>query len=204
MTFPSDYKNPDRNSNPIMRSNSKIFENPVIGLDLLEIPSYEINLIQGVEEYLDLDNMDLRPVEAGASIRFYSKRSSDDIVLPISKIKDLKIIKQSDGGFFRNEELTLEIKFETEYGDNIILINSSDKRISDFIPQVRSIQKRLYDELWWTNSNIYFRTEKCIYSCPNISYDSFPLFGRNNSMEQHTNQRCSQQKNKTTRSSYQL
>lgn len=155
MTFPSDYKNPDRNSNPIMRSNSKIFENPVIGLDLLEIPSYEINLIQGVEEYLDLDNMDLRPVEAGASIRFYSKRSSDDIVLPISKIKDLKIIKQSDGGFFRNEELTLEIKFETEYGDNIILINSSDKRISDFIPQVRSIQKRLYDELWWTNSNIY-------------------------------------------------
>ncbi len=160
MSFPTGYKNPDRKNGPIARYDPRIFENPIVGSDLLEIPSYEIEIIQGSEGYPDFDIMDLRPIEGGASIRFHNKRSSGDILLPISKIKDLKIIKQSDGGFFRNEELTLKIEFEIEDGDKIILINSNDKNISDFIPQVRSIQKSLHNDLWWTNSNIYFRTER--------------------------------------------
>lgn len=150
----------DNKISSVIRSFSKIFENPIVGSDLLEISSYEIEFIQGAEEYPYLDTMDLRPIEADASIRFYSKRSSDNILLPISQIKDLTIINQSDGGFFRNEELTIKIEFETERGNKVILIKSSDKNIGDFLPQVRLIQKRLYDEMWWANSDIYFKNER--------------------------------------------
>lgn len=171
MDLSSGSNNHNRKENTVIRAMDKIFENPIVGSDLLDIPSYEIEFIEGAEEYPHLDTMDLRHIESGASIRFYSKRSNEDIVLPVAKIKDLKIIKQSDGGFFRNEELTLKIEFESEYGDKIILINSNDKNISDLIPQVNLIQKRLYDKLWWTNSNIYLRTERNEFTSVHI----FPM-----------------------------
>lgn len=158
MSFPNGLNN-DSKIRSLIRSFSSAFENPIVGLDLLDIPSYEIEIIQGAEEYRYLDTMELRPIEADASIRFYSKSGGDNILLPISYIKDISIIRQSDGGFFRNEELTLKIEFETQNGDMVILIRSNDKKISDFLPKVRSIQKRLYDEMWWSNGEIYFRNE---------------------------------------------
>ncbi len=44
MSF-SDGLDQDSKVRSIIRSFSKIFENPVVGLDLLEIPRYEIEII---------------------------------------------------------------------------------------------------------------------------------------------------------------
>lgn len=182
MTLPEEYKKPD-SFNSFPRPNPKQSSSrPIVGPPLLEIPTYKIEFILGIDDYpyKELDRMEVRPIELDASILFYNRKNKVGPILPISSINDIKTVSQIRGILRKEEELMVEISFKNrDKENNIIRINIKDKRINEFLQHIKSIQNRLQNDgnTPRITSLLDFKTETGITSSVEI-YPMIPFLSQ--------------------------
>ncbi len=182
MTLPEEYKKTD-DFNSLPRPNTKwLSSRPIIGPPLLEIPTYKIefilithdksyNKLEAVlrtddKSYNKLDTMEVRPLELDASILFYNSKSKEGPLLPIASIKDIKSTSLSSGIFRKKEKIMIEVAFyNRDKESKTIRINLEDKKINEFIQNIKLIQNKLQDDdTFWTTSLLKVKTETDIIS----------------------------------------
>jgi double zinc ribbon protein len=177
MTLPEEYKKTD-DFNPLSRPNAKqLSSRPIVGPPFLEILTYKIEFVLKTEDksynkleavlktedksYNKLDTMEVRPIEMDASILFYNIKNKEGPLLPISSIKDIKLISQSTGVFRKREKVMVEISFNNRDKENkTIRINLEDKKINEFLQQIKLIQNKLHnDDEFWNSHLLNVKTE---------------------------------------------
>ncbi|HEY0579845.1 MAG TPA: zinc ribbon domain-containing protein [Candidatus Nitrosocosmicus sp.] len=177
MTLPEEYKKTD-DFNPLPRPNAKrLSSRPIVDSSFLEISTYKIEFILKTEDksynkleavlktedksYNKLDTMEVRPIEMDASILFYNSKNKEGPLLPISSIKDIKLVSQFSGIFHKREKTMVEISFNNRDKENkTIRINLDDKKINEFLQQIKLIQNKLHnDDAFWASYLLNVKTE---------------------------------------------
>jgi hypothetical protein len=177
MTLPKEYKKTD-DFNPLPRPNAKrLTSRPIVGHPFLEISIYKIEFVLKTEDksynkleavlktedksYNKLDTMEVRPIEMDASILFYNSKNKEGPLLPISSINDIKLVSQFSGLFHKREKTMVEISFNNRDKENkTIGINLDDKKIDEFLQQIKLIQNKLHnDDEFWTSYLLNVKTE---------------------------------------------
>jgi hypothetical protein len=177
MTLPKEYKKTD-DFNPLPRPNAKrLTSRPIVSHPFLEISIYKIEFVLKTEDksynkleavlktedksYNKLDTMEVRPIEMDASILFYNSKNKEGPLLPISSINDIKLVSQFSGLFHKREKTMVEISFNNRDKENkTIGINLDDKKIDEFLQQIKLIQNKLHnDDEFWASYLLNVKTE---------------------------------------------
>ncbi len=152
MTLPKGYKKPDEVTSSIVKIEPDLFSRPIAGANMLEIQSYEVEILKGAEGYSGLNMVEIRPIELDASLLFYNKKSRQGPIYPLSKVKDVRVTHQVKGSLRKKTDLLVEIELDSSQGyNNIILFDLEDKFVNTFIQQVNQIRGKLNDESLWTS-----------------------------------------------------
>ncbi|MDN5846892.1 MAG: zinc ribbon domain-containing protein [Candidatus Nitrosocosmicus sp.] len=161
MTFRRGYNKQGDPNTLAAKFNPMLFEKPIIGSNLLEIYTYDIEVQKGLDNPSELNMMEVRPIELDATILFYNKKSRTGISIPISIIREVRTINQMKGSFRKKLDQLIEIELD-DRSNNLILFNIKDNKIDEFRHQVYIILKTLHDDVFWTFRVLKFNTEGVI------------------------------------------
>ncbi len=121
MTLPRGFKRPDEANSSFVKVNPELFSRPIAGANLLEIPSYEVEVLKGAEGHSGLNMVEVRPIELDASLLFYNKKSRQGPIYPLSKVRNVRVTHQVKGTLRKKTDLMVELELDLPQGQpNII------------------------------------------------------------------------------------
>ncbi len=154
MTLPKGYSTID-NFNFFPRPFANISFRPMIDPRDLYVPTFDMRIVRGTEyifgfDDLDLNKIEIHPIEYDSSILFFNRRSTDRFLLPVSAVYGLEVIPQYQGKKIYRREKAIEIKIiDRSNNRHSILIVLKESEVEDFIEYIKLIQHKLLDDTFW-------------------------------------------------------
>lgn len=154
MTLPKGYSSIDNFHffpRPFMNTSFR----PMIDPFDLYVPSFNMRIVRGTEyifgfDDLNLNVMEIHPIEYDSSILFYNRGSDDKFLLPVSAVYGLEAIPNFQGKKIYHRENAIEIKIiDRSNNRHSILIALREKEAEEFLDNIQLIQHKLLDDTFW-------------------------------------------------------
>ncbi len=163
MTLPKGYSKID-NFNFFPRPFTKASFEPMIDPNDLYLPTFNMRVIQGTEyifgfDELDLNIMEIHPIEYDSYILFFNRWSNDKFLLPISAIYGLEIIPYYPDKNIKRGEKIVEIKIiDLSNNRHSILIALRESEVEEFLCYIKSIQQKLLNDTFWKRMKLTIKS----------------------------------------------
>jgi len=144
---------------------------PMISPKMLEMPSYEIEIVdfssgfpnRSAAEIRNLRHIELHPLEwDGLIVLSNPKEAQEQIEIPVGNIIDIQLISETKGHIMKKEDLMIQIIYRDNNSsssqDNIIKIKL-DKHVDEFFQLIRSTRQKELDGEYWTYRSLTFQTD---------------------------------------------
>ena len=128
---------------------------PMIDPNDLYIPNFNIRVIRGTKyifgfDDLDLNMVEIHPIEFDSSLLFYNRWSNDKFLLPISAVYGLETIPYYPDKNINRGEKIVDIKIiDLSNNRHSILIALRESEVEQFLENIKLVQQKMLDDTFW-------------------------------------------------------